>query len=93
MRALNDNVIVSRIEAESVLPSGIVIPGTAKEKTQEGRVVAIGSGRILEMGGVKPLDLKEGDRILFEKFVGHDVKIDGQDYLIIREYNVLCVLD
>lgn len=93
MRPLNDNVVVRRIEAQAMTAGGLFIPTTAQEKTQEGEVVAIGPGRVSEQtGAVKPLDLKIGDKVLFEKFSGHEVKIEGQEYLFLREYNVLCVL-
>lgn len=93
MRPLNDNVVVQRVEAQSRTEGGLYIPTTAQEKTQEGVVVAVGSGRVSEVTGLlAPLDLKVGDRVLFEKFQGHEVKIEGQEYLFLREYNILCVL-
>ena len=93
MRPLNDNVVVQRVEAQGRTEGGLYIPAAAQEKTQEGIVVAVGSGRVSEQtGAVRPLDLKAGDRVLFEKFSGHEVKIEGQEYLFLREYNILCVL-
>jgi len=92
MRPLNDNVVVRRLEAAEKTVGGLFIPSTAQEKTQEGEVIAVGSGRILENGVTKPLDLKVGDKVLFEKHSGHDVKINGEEFLFLREYNILCVV-
>lgn len=92
IRPLNDRVLVKRTEPEQKTASGIIIPDTAKEKPQEGEVVAVGKGRRLENGTVQPLELKAGDRILFSKYGGTDVKVDGQEYLIMREDDILGVI-
>ena len=91
-RPLHDRVLVRRIEQEEKTAGGIIIPDTAKEKPIEGEVIAIGSGTRLEDGKVIPLDVKVGDRILFGKYSGNDIKIDGEEYLILREDEILCVL-
>ena len=93
IRPLHDRVIVKRLEEERKTASGIVIPDTAKEKPQEAEVMAAGRGKRLEDGTVVPLDVKVGDRILFGKYSGSDIKIDGEEYLILREDEVLGVLD
>ena len=92
-RPLHDRVLVRRIEAEEKTRGGIIIPDTAKEKPQEGEVVAVGAGTINEKGEVRPLDVKAGDRILFGKWSGTEVKIDGKDLLIMKESDVMGVLD
>ena len=91
-RPLHDRVLVRRIEEEGKTPGGIIIPDTAKEKPQEGRVVAVGTGRISEDGKVHPLDVKKGDRVLFGKYSGAEVKLEGDEHLIIREEDVLGIL-
>ena len=91
-RPLHDRVLVRRIEAEEKTRGGIIIPDTAKEKPQEGEVVAVGAGTINEKGEVRPLDVKAGDRILFGKWSGTEVKIDGDDLIIMKESDVLGVL-
>lgn len=93
IRPLQDRLIVERLEGEDKTASGLFIPDTAKEKPQSGRVVAVGKGRVLEDGSVRPLDLREGDRILFGKYSGTEIKIDGNEYLIMREDDVLGVLE
>ena len=93
IRPLQDRIIVKRIDAEEKTVGGIYIPDTAKEKPQEGEVIAVGKGKRLESGEIQALDLKQGDRILFSKYGGTDVKIDGEDYLIMREDDVLGVID
>jgi chaperonin GroES len=92
-RPLHDRILATRIEAEEKTAGGIVIPDTAKEKPIEGKVVAVGTGRILEDGTVRPLDLKSGDRILFGKYAGTEVKLSGEEYLILREEDVLAVIE
>lgn len=91
-RPLHDRVLVRRVEAEEKTAGGIIIPDTAKEKPQEGEVVAVGSGTRGEDGNVTPLDLKPGDRILFGKWSGSEVKLDGEDLLIMKESDVLGVV-
>ncbi|WP_207483306.1 co-chaperone GroES [Arenibaculum pallidiluteum] len=92
-RPLHDRVVVRRIEADQKTPGGIIIPDTAKEKPQEGEVVAVGPGARDESGKVNPLEVKAGDRILFGKWSGTEVKIDGVDYLIMKESDILGVLE
>ena len=91
-RPLHDRVLVRRVEAEEKTAGGIIIPDTAKEKPQEGQVVAVGTGARSDDGKVTPLDVKEGDRILFGKYSGTEVKIDGEEALILREDDILGVL-
>ena len=92
-RPLHDRVVVRRIEQESKTAGGIIIPDTAKEKPQEGEVIAVGPGAHDESGKVQPLDVKAGDRVLFGKWSGTEVKIDGVDYLIMKESDLLGVLE
>jgi len=92
IRPLHDRILVKRIEEETTTKGGIIIPDTAKEKPQEGRVVAVGTGKLLEDGGVRPLDVKTGDKILFSKYAGSDVKLDGEEHIIIREEDVLAII-
>jgi chaperonin GroES len=92
-RPLGDRVLVKRVEEEQKTKGGIIIPDTAKEKPQEGEVIAVGPGARDEAGKVQPLDLKKGDRILFGKWSGTEVKIDGADLLIMKESDVLGVID
>ena len=91
-RPLHDRVVVRRIDAEEKTSGGIIIPDTAKEKPQEGEVVAVGSGAKAEDGKVTPLDVKSGDRILFGKWSGTEVKVDGEELLIMKESDILGVL-
>jgi chaperonin GroES len=93
LRPLHDRVVVRRIEADQKTAGGIIIPDTAKEKPMEGEVVAVGSGARDRQGTLVPLDLKPGDRILFGKWSGTEVKIDGQELLIMKESDVMGVLD
>ena len=93
IRPLHDRLIVKRIEEEQKTAGGIIIPDTAKEKPQEGKVVAVGPGKLDEDGKVIPLDVKAGDRILFGKYSGTEVKIDGEEHLIMREEDVLGVIE
>ena len=94
IRPLHDRLIVKRIEEqEQKSAGGIIIPDSAKEKPQEGKVLAVGTGKKNEDGKVIPLDVKTGDRILFGKYSGSDVKVDDKEYLILREEDVLAVLD
>jgi len=93
IRPLYDRLVVRRIDAQEQVLNGIIIPDTAKEKPQEGEVVAAGKGKRLEDGKIISLDVKVGDRILFGKYSGSDIKIDGEEYLILREDEVLGVLE
>jgi chaperonin GroES len=89
---LHDRILVRRIEEGETVRGGIIIPDTAKEKPQEGEVIAVGAGKKNEKGERQPLDVKEGDRILFGKYAGNEIKIDGEELLIIREEEVLGIL-
>ena len=93
VRPLADRILVRRIEEQETMRGGIIIPDTAKEKPQEGEVVAVGPGRKTEDGKLIPLDVKAGDRVLMGKYSGTDVKIDGTEYVILREDDVLGVLN
>jgi chaperonin GroES len=93
VRPLHDRLIVQRLEEDEQRIGGIIIPDTAKEKPQQGKVVAAGKGKAKEDGKVLPLDVKAGDTILFGKYSGQEIKIDGDEYLIMREDEVLAVLD
>nr|WP_152945074.1 co-chaperone GroES [Desulfofundulus thermobenzoicus] len=93
IRPLGERVVVKPLPSEEVTKGGIVIPDTAKEKPQEGEVVAVGPGRLLENGTRVPIDLKVGDRILFSKYAGNEVKLDGEEYLIMREADILGVIE
>ncbi|HEY0436590.1 MAG TPA: co-chaperone GroES [Phenylobacterium sp.] len=92
-RPLGDRVLVKRVEEEEKTKGGIIIPDTAKEKPQEGEVIAVGPGARDDSGKIQPLDVKSGDRILFGKWSGTEVKLDGQDLLIMKESDILGVLD
>ncbi|NCY24731.1 MAG: co-chaperone GroES [Alphaproteobacteria bacterium] len=92
-RPLHDRILVERIEAEAKTAGGIIIPDTAKEKPQEGLVIAVGNGTIDDDGDVRPLDVKAGDRILFGKWSGTEVKLDGKDLLIMKESDVMGIID
>ena len=93
IRPLQDRVIVKRVEEEEKTKGGIIIPDTAKEKPIEGKVVSVGKGKVREDGKLQPLDVKKGDRILFGKYAGTEVKIGGQDHLIMREDDILGVIE
>lgn len=92
-RPLHDRVLVERLESEETTPGGIILPDTAKEKPQQGKIVAVGSGKRTEDGKVLPLELKAGDTILFGKYSGSEIKIDGVEYLIMREEDVLGLVE
>jgi chaperonin GroES len=92
IRPLYDRIVVKRIEEKETMQGGIIIPDTAKEKPQEGEVVAVGQGKRLENGKVVPLDVQAGDRILFGKYSGNEIKLDGEEYIIMREDEVLGIL-
>jgi len=93
IRPLGERVVVKPLPSEEKTKGGIVLPDTAKEKPQEGEVIAVGSGKILETGQRVPIDLKPGDRILFSKYAGNEVKIDDVEYLIMREADILGVIE
>ena len=93
IRPLHDRLLVERLEEKEVKKGGIIIPDTAKEKPQEAKVIAVGTGKVTDEGKKIPLDVKSGDRILFGKYSGNEVKIDGEDYLILREEDVLAILE
>jgi chaperonin GroES len=93
IRPLQDRVIVKRVAEEEKTKGGIIIPDTAKEKPIEGKVIAVGNGKVLEDGKVRSLDVKAGDRILFTKYAGTEVKLDGEEHLIIREEDILGVVE
>lgn len=92
-RPLHDRVMIKRIELEEKTPGGIIIPDTAKEKPMEGEVVAVGSGARNEQGAIVALDVKKGDRVLFGKWSGTEIKIDGQDYLVMKESDIMGVIE
>ncbi len=93
IRPLHDRILVKRLEEEEKTKGGIIIPDTAKEKPIEGEVVAVGNGKLLENGEVKPLDVKVGDKVLFGKYAGTEVKIGGEEYLIMREDDILGIIE
>jgi len=92
VRPLHDRLVIRRIEEKETVKGGIIIPDTAKEKPQEGEVIAVGNGKVLENGTKVAMDVKAGDRVLFGKYSGTDIKIDGQEYLILREDEVLAIV-
>ena len=92
MRPLHDRVLLRRIEEEEARKGSIIIPDSAKEKPQEGKVIAVGQGRITDDGKKIPLDVKAGDRVLFGKYAGNEVKVDGEDLIILKEDDILAVL-
>jgi len=93
IRPLYDRIIVKRVEQQRTTAAGIVIPDTAAEKPEQGEVVAVGSGRLLQDGSVRPLQVKTGERVLFGKYAGQTVKLDGEEFLVMREEDVLGVID
>jgi chaperonin GroES len=93
IRPLHDRVIVKRLEEERTSPGGIVIPDSAAEKPMQGKIMAVGKGKILEDGTVRPLDIKVGDRILFGKYSGTEVKVDGEDLVVMREEDVIGIFE
>ncbi len=92
IRPLQDRLVVKRVKEEETTKGGIIIPDAAKEKPVEGEVIAVGNGKVTEKGEVRPLDVKVGDRVLFGKYAGTEVKIDGEEHLILREDDVLGVV-
>lgn len=93
IRPLHDRVLVRRLEDETTTPGGIVIPDSAKEKPAQGEIIAAGNGKILENGDVRPLDVKVGDKVLFGKYAGTEVKVDGEELLVMREDDIVGVID
>jgi len=93
IRPLQDRILVKRIDEEAKTKGGIIIPDTAKEKPQEGKVVAVGKGKVTDDGKLQPLDVKKGDRVLFNKYSGTEVNVDGEEHLIIREEDVLAICE
>ena len=92
VRPLHDRLIIKRVEEKETVKGGIIIPDTAKEKPQEGEVIAVGNGKVLENGTKVAMDVKAGDRVLFGKYSGTDIKIDGEEVLILREDEVLAIV-
>ena len=93
IRPLHDRVIIRRLEEARTSPGGIVIPDTATEKPIRGKVIAVGTGRITEKGEVRPLDLKKGDTVLFGKYSGTEVKVEGEELLVMREEDIMAVIE
>lgn len=93
LRPLHDRVIVRRLEAETKTAGGIVIPDSAAEKPIKGEVVAVGNGKLLENGEVRPLDVKVGDKVLFGKYSGTEVKVDGEELLVMREEDIMAIIE
>ena len=93
LRPLHDRILVQRLDEEEEIQGGIIIPDTAKEKPQQAKVLAAGPGRVSDDGKVQAMDVKEGDKVIFGKYAGTEVKLDGEEYLIIREDDVLGVLE
>ena len=93
LKPLNDRIVVKRIEEEQTTAGGIIIPDSAKEKPIRGEVLAVGNGKVLEDGSRRPLDVKAGDKVLFGKYAGTDVKVEGEELLIMREDDVLAVIE
>jgi len=93
VKPLHDRILVRRIEGEEKTKGGLIIPDTAKEKPQEGKVIAVGKGRVSEDGKLRPLDVHKGDRVLFSKYSGTEIQLEGDEHLIVREDDVLAVLE
>ncbi|MEE3330185.1 MAG: co-chaperone GroES [Myxococcota bacterium] len=93
IRPLHDRIVVKRIEEETTTAGGIIIPDSAKEKPQEGKIVAVGNGKIADDGKITPLDVKKGDKILFSKYSGSEINVEGAEHLIMREDDVLAVIE
>lgn len=92
IRPLYDNVVIKRKEEEAVSAGGIVLPGSAKERPNQGEVVAVGEGKLLDSGEVRPLQLKSGDKVVFGQYSGNTIKVDGEEYIIMREQDVFGVI-
>jgi chaperonin GroES len=93
IRPLHDRIIVKQLEEETKTAGGIIIPDSAKEKPHQGKVMSVGKGKIMEDGSVRPLDVKVGDKVLFEKFAGSTVKVGGDEYMIMREEEILAIIE
>ena len=93
VKPLHDRILVKRMEEKEMVQGGIIIPDTAKEKPMEGKVVAVGPGKVLEDGKISKMDIKKGDRVLFGKYSGTDIKIEDEEYVIMREEDVLAVIE
>ncbi len=93
LRPLHDRVVVKRVEETRTSPGGIVIPDTAAEKPSRGEVIAVGKGKVLDNGEVRPLDVKTGDHVLFGKYSGNEVKVDGEEVVVLREDDILAVFE
>ncbi len=93
IKPLHDRAVVRRLEEERTTPGGIVIPDSAAEKPSRGEVVAVGTGKILENGQVRPMDVRVGDNVLFGKYAGTEIKIDGEEYVVMREDDIMAVLE
>ena len=93
IRPLHDRVLIQRVAEEQKTKGGIIIPDTAKEKPAEGKVIAVGSGRVQDDGKIRALDVKKGDRVLFGKYSGTEVKVDGEELIIMREDDILCIIE
>ncbi len=93
LKPLRDRVIVRRLEEEEKTKGGIIIPDTAKEKPQQGEIIAVGDGKILENGNTVPLTVKKGDKVLFSKYAGNEVKVEGEELLIMREDDILAIIE
>ena len=92
LRPLADRIVVKSLDPQEKTKSGLVLPDTAKEKPQEGKVIAVGTGRLLDDGSVKALEIKNGDRVLYGKYSGTEISLEGEDYLILREEDVLAIV-
>ena len=92
LKPLGDRLVVKQLDAQEKTKSGLVVPDSAKEKPQEAKVIAIGPGRLLDDGSIKPLEVKNGDRVLYGKYSGTEVSLEGQDYLILKEEDVLAII-
>jgi chaperonin GroES len=93
LKPLYDRVVVKKIEMEQKTAGGIILPDTAKEESQLGEVIAVGEGKLLENGEIRPLKVKEGDKVLYSKYAGNEVKIDGEELLILREEDILAIVE
>jgi len=92
IRPLHDRVIVKRVEEETTTPGGIVLPGSAAEKPSQGKVLAVGTGKVLDNGTVRALEVKVGDKVLFGKYSGNEVKVDGEDLIVMREEDIMGIV-